>query len=47
MSSNILMKEADSFSKTPSALIDKLINFTALNFFFDLQLVSHISTVCG
>ena len=34
MSSNILMKAADSFSKTPSALIDKLINFTALNFFF-------------
>jgi competence protein ComGC len=28
------MKSEDSFSKTPSALIERLMNFTGRNFFF-------------
>ena len=38
--SNIFIKFDDSFSKTPSALTERLMNFTGRNFFFCSTIIS-------
>ena len=38
--SNICIKSDDSFSKTPSALIERLMNLTGRNFFFCSTIIS-------